>query len=328
MKALVYTGTRETEYREEPDPQAAADEAIVQIEAVGICGSDMHAWHGHDPRRVPPLILGHEACGRVLTGKKSGTHVILNPLITCGTCQYCLEGRANLCTERDLIGMVRPGAFAEQIAIPEKNLIPVPPGLDPAHAALTEPCATSWHALKLAEKNSWRPLPDCKALVMGGGSVGLLGALVLRSWGVEKLQVAETNPLRRQSVAEAGLEVFDPLASPPSEATYDIILDVVGATATRKSSVAAIAPGGIIVHVGLQDWAGDFDARRLTLSEVTFIGTYTYSETDLKESLEALADGHLGSLNWIEKRPLSDGGEAFHDLSGGRSAAAKIVLLP
>jgi alcohol dehydrogenase len=165
-------------------------------------------------------------------------------------------------------------------------------------------------------------------MVIGGGSVGLLGALILKFWGVESLQVAETNPLRRQSVAEAGLEAFDPLARPMAESAFDLILDAVGATATRKASVAAIAPGGVIAHVGLQDWAGDFDARRVTLSEVTFIGAYTYTEDDLSASLKALADGNLGSLDWIERRPLGDGDAAFHDLSAGRSGAAKIVLIP
>ena len=328
MKALVYTGTELTEYREEPDPNVGPGEALVQVDAVGVCGSDMHAWHGHDPRRVPPLILGHEACGRVMTGDRAGTSVILNPLITCGTCRYCMEGRANLCAQRELIGMIRPGAFAERIAIPERNLIPIPPGMDPAHAALTEPCATSWHALKLAQECSRRPLSSCRALVIGGGSVGLLGALVLKFWGVESLRLAETNPLRRRSAANAGLEVFDPSAQPIPESSFDVILDAVGATATRKASVAAIAPGGIIAHVGLQDWAGDFDARSVTLSEVTFIGTYTYNAGDLTDSLKALADGSLGSLDWIETRPLADGGRAFHDLSAGRSAAAKIVLIP
>ena len=87
MKALVYTGTKETEYRDEPDPQPGAGDALVRVEAVGICGSDMHAWHGHDARRVPPLILGHEACGTVLEGPQTGERVVLNPLVACGRCR-------------------------------------------------------------------------------------------------------------------------------------------------------------------------------------------------------------------------------------------------
>ena len=328
MKALVYTATEETELRDEPAPLPAAGEALVGVEAVGICGSDMHAWHGHDPRRVPPLILGHEAAGVVLEGAEPGRRVVLNPLITCGACDYCTTGRANLCPSRELIGMRRPGAFAEQVTIPERNLIPVPEGMDLAEAALTEPCATAWHALALAARASWRALPDCRALVIGGGSVGLLGGLILKSWSARDVRLAETNPLRRETAAAAGLATFDPLAEPAEAGVFDLVLDAVGATATRAAAIAAVRPGGVIAHVGLQDWAGDFDARTLTLSEVSFVGVYTYTESDLRASLAALADGRLGSLDWVERRPLAEGGQAFHDLNTNKTRAAKIVLTP
>ena len=328
MKALVYTATREAELREEPEPEPLPGEALVRVEAVGICGSDMHAWHGHDPRRIPPLILGHEACGEVLEGAAAGSRVVLNPLIACGVCRDCREGRTNLCAKRDLIGLRRPGAFAERVAIPEGNLIPVPDGMAAAEAALTEPCATAWHALTLAARASWRPLQECRALVIGGGSVGLLGGLILKAWGAAGVRLAETNALRRRTVAEAGLETFDPLATPAEAAGCELVFDAVGTTATRAAAIAAVRPGGVIAHVGLQDWAGDFDARTLTLSEITLIGAYTYTDTDLRASLAALNDGRLGSLAWIEQRPLAEGGRAFQDLDAGRSPAAKIVLTP
>ena len=210
----------------------------------------MHAWHGHDPRRVPPLILGHEACGTVLegggvTGPKTGERVVLNPLISCGTCGLCREGRANLCASRKLIGMVRPGAFAEQIAIPLVNLVSVPEKLDPAKAALTEPCATAWHALVLAARASWRPLPECRALVIGGGSVGLLGGLILKAWGAREVQLAEINPLRRQTARDAGLKAFHPIGGSSGEEMegYDLVLDAVGSTTTRAAAIAAVQPG-------------------------------------------------------------------------------------
>ena len=328
MKALVYTDTEETQFRDESPPSAGEGEALIAVEAVGICGSDMHAWHGHDPRRVPPMILGHEACGTVLEGSQPGQRVVLNPLIHCGKCEYCQGGRTNLCPNREMIGMRLPGAFAEQLVIPERNLIPVPDGMNPAHAALTEPCATAWHALYLAARTIWRPIPECRSLVIGGGSVGLLAALILKAWGARQVRLAETNPLRRETVAAAGIDVFDPLANPAEPASFDLVFDAVGAKATRAASTSAVAPGGLIAHVGLQEWAGDFDARTVTLSEVAFIGVYTYTDADLRASLLALHDGRLGSLDWIEQRPLSDGAAAFHDLNAGRTSAAKIILEP
>ena len=328
MKALFYTATRTTEYRDAPEPLPGPDDALIQVETVGICGSDMHSLHGHDPRRVPPLILGHEACGTVIDGPGTGARVVVNPLIAYGSCAHCLNGRSNLCPSRELIGMRLPGAFAERVALPARNLIPVPEDMDPAAAALTEPCATAWHALTLAARAAWRPIPECRALVIGGGSVGLLGALVLRAWGARQVRLAETNPLRRETATEAGLETFDPLRSPAPNGEYDLVLDAVGSTATRTGAIAAVAPGGVISHVGLQDWAGEFDARTLTLQEITLVGVYTYTGADLRASLTALHDGRLGTLDWVEERPLSEGGEAFRDLDANRSKAAKIVLRP
>ena len=328
MKALIYTGTEETAYGEAPEPEPGAGDALVQVDAVGICGSDMHAWHGHDPRRVPPLILGHEACGTVLEGAAAGQRVVFNPLVTCGHCGYCKSGRSNLCAERELIGMRLPGAFAERVALPERNLIPVPAGMDPVKAALTEPCATAWHGLVLSARAAWRPISESRALVIGGGSVGLLAGLILEAWDADDVQLAETNPLRRETAAAAGLRAFDPLQTPAAAASFDLVFDAVGAEATRAASLAAVRPGGVIAHVGLQDWAGQFDARTLTLSEITFLGVYTYADADLRASLDALHNGSLGDLTWTEVRPLSEGGQAFHDLDAGRTAAAKIILTP
>ncbi len=328
MKALVYTAIKETAYRDEAEPTLGPADALIAVEAVGICGSDMHAWHGHDPRRVPPLILGHEAAGRVIDGPMKGQRVVVNPLISCGSCQDCRGGRANLCPERELVGMRIPGAFAERLALPAANLIPVPDGMLAAAAALTEPCATAWHALSLAARTAWRPLPESRALVIGGGSVGLLGGLILKAWGAAEVQLAETNALRRQTAANAGLASFDPIKQPAEAGRFDLVMDAVGSTATRSAAVAATRQGGVIAHVGLQDRAGDLDARRLTLAEITFLGVYTYTDADLRASLAALHDGRLGALDWVEERPLAEGGLAFLDLDRGATPAAKIVLRP
>jgi len=328
MKALVYTGTKETEIRDAPEPAPGPGEALVAVEAVGICGSDLHAWHGHDPRRVPPLILGHEAAGRVLEGTDPGRRVVLNPVIVCGRCRYCAGGRSNLCPERTLIGMQHPGAFAERVAIPERNLIPLPEGMAPEAAALTEPCATAWHAVELGRAALWQPLAESRVLVIGGGSVGLLAGLILRHHGCAELRLAEVNPLRRATAEAAGLATLDPTAAPAEAGGYDLVVDAVGSQRTRAAAVEAVAAGGVVSHLGLQDWAGDFDARRVTLSEIAFLGVYTYGEADLRASVEALHAGALGDLAWAEARALEDGAQAFHDLDRGRTAAAKIVLRP
>lgn len=327
MKALVYTANRKMVLRDEPAPQPIDGDALIGVESVGICGSDMHAWLGHDPRRVPPLILGHEAVGTVLAGRQKGRRVVLNPLITCGQCNECLSGRQNLCAKRDLIGMVRPGAFAEQITIPERNLIIIPDGMSSAKAALTEPGATGLHSVLLGEKVLDRPISEASALVIGGGSVGLLTALILLDKGVSRLRLAETNPLRRNTVTRCtDIDVFDPLAEPAAESSYDIVFDAVGGEKTRTASITAVKPGGVVVHIGLMDNDGGLDIRRITLQEITFIGCYTYSPMDLRVTLGKLYDGSLGDLGWLEQHSLEDGAVAFEDIDAGRCAAPKVIL--
>jgi 2-desacetyl-2-hydroxyethyl bacteriochlorophyllide A dehydrogenase len=327
MKALVFTAKKEMTFREEPSPKPDPGEALIAVESVGICGSDMHAYMGHDERRVPPLVLGHEAVGTVLQGRNPGQRVVLNPLITCGQCAECLGGRQNLCADRDLIGMYRAGAFAEQIAIPETNLIPLPSDMSAAKAALTEPGATGLHAVLLAERVISRPVSEARVLVVGAGSVGLLTALILLDKGAVRVDLAETNLLRREVVKKyCDFKVFDPLQEPPQASSYDLVFDAVGSGITRQTSISAVSSGGVVVHIGLMDNKGEMDVRAMTLREISFIGTYTYTPVDLRVTLQKLYSGALGSLDWLEQRPMSLGAEAFNELNRSLCAAPKVIL--
>lgn len=329
MDALVYTASHEVMLRSEPFPQCGPLDALVRIDAVGICGSDMHAYHGHDNRRVPPLILGHEATGIVERGRFEGRRVTMNPIAFCGQCRYCLSGRQNLCSNRTMIGMSRPGAFAQYVAVPEQCLIALPDDFPAVAAALTEPAATALHAVNLGLRALFEPLTSARALVIGAGSIGMLIALVLRHMGVRELHMCDTNPLRRQGAAAiAGVNVFDPAESVPEADSFDVVFDAVGANATRKTSIECVAPNGVIVHVGLLQAEGPMNVRKLTLAEVTFVGVYTYSQRDLQVAADLLYEKALGDLSWVGTRPLSQGSQAFKDLDTGCSPEAKIVLLP
>ena len=117
MKALTYHGSKDVRVETVPDPTLVeADDILLRVTATAICGSDLHAYHGHDPRRNPPLILGHELVGRIVQGPGAGRRATVNPLITCGHCEYCIQGRDNLCAHRTMIGMTRAGGFAERVA--------------------------------------------------------------------------------------------------------------------------------------------------------------------------------------------------------------------
>ncbi len=333
MKALVYTQPNQVQLLDRDEPSPAPGDVVVRIDAVGICGSDLHAYHGHDPRRKPGLVLGHEFAGTVVESASAdwavGRRVTGNPLITCGHCDYCVQGRDNLCANRTMVGMTRPGAFAERMGIPGRCLIEVPDSLSPVAAALTEPAATALHAINLSARAMTRPIHEGRVLVLGGGAIGMLAALLLRHQGADQLEVAEVNPLRRISLeTHARCTTFDPRERQAAENAFDLVIDAVGSAITRKAALAAVRPGGVVMHIGLQDWASEIDMRKLTLAEITLLGTYTYGMADLRATVAALDRGVFGDLSWVERRPLAQGAQAFDDLHHGRLASAKVVLEP
>ncbi len=330
MRALVYTGPNTLEMTDVPEPVPNDGESVVEIEAVGICGSDQHAYHGTDPRRVPPLILGHEAAGRVISGSMEGERVTINPMVTCGECRYCVEKRENLCPNRSLLSIPpREGAFAQRVAIPPKNLVVVPEGVPLAHAALAEPLACGWHALRLAANSFVRPIGDARLVVLGGGAIGLGTALAALVYGIEDIWISEPNPARRDMLSEAGpFTIYGADEEGPEDGSVPLVVDAYGSEASRATSTRLAAPGGVIAHIGLAGGDAGLDTRRMTLQEITFFGTYTYTNDDFRATAQAIFDGRFGDFSWIEERPLEDGAQAFIDLDARSVRAAKIVLKP
>ena len=331
MKALVYTGVETLTYQDREMPQPGDGEALVRILASGICGSDMHAFLGHDDRRPAPLTLGHEAAGVVVGGPDDGRRVTINPLVACQTCQDCKAGKANLCANRQIISMLpREGAFAEYVAIPTRNLVTVPEGVDLKKAALAEPLACGWHAARLARSVLGGSFEGKSCAVIGGGAIGVGAALSLRAQGATQITVIEPNELRRATLNSIdGFNACAPDdANMPENGSIDCIIDGVGYAATRANACAMARQGGVIAHIGLGEGTGGLDVRRMTLQEITFIGTYTYTPQDFIDTANAIFDGSLGALDWTEQRPLAAGQSAFDDIRAGKVAAPKIVLIP
>jgi threonine dehydrogenase-like Zn-dependent dehydrogenase len=326
MKALVYEAVEVLAYTDMPDPVPKAGQSLIRVRASGICGSDMHAFLGHDERRPAPLILGHEAAGEIIGGPRDGERVTLNPLVTCGTCRACRAGRDNLCPERQIISMPpREGAFAEMVVMRDENLVTVPDHVPLYKAALAEPLACGWHAVRLGERALDMPLAEARCHVIGGGAIGVGAALALRAFGARHITLAEPNALRRASLDQ--LEGFDAI-DPAETGRADLVIDGVGFAQTRAAATAMTDPGGVIMHIGLGESTGGLDIRRMTLQEITVIGTYTYTAQDFRDTAAAIFDGRLGSLDWTERRALSDGQRAFDDIRAGTVAAPKIILEP
>lgn len=329
MKALVYTGVETLDYRDVTVPVAGEGEDLVRIQASGICGSDMHAYLGHDSRRPAPLVLGHEAAGYVVGGDHDGRRVTLNPLVTCEKCDKCKSGQTNICADRQIISMPpRPGAFAEYVALPRQNLVTVPDDIPLDKAALAEPLACGWHAVRVARAALSKPVKEIRALAIGGGAIGYGAALSLVAQGIHDVTLTEPTVARRTFLERQPSGKIKFAEAPEPDDQFDLIVDGVGFAVTRATASRHAAPGGVIVHIGLGEDEGGLDIRRMTLQEITFIGTYTYTADDFRATAAAIFDGQFGPLEWIEKRPLSDGAQAFSDIRRGRSAAPKTMLIP
>tara|TARA_B100000902_G_scaffold273117_1_gene259029 strand:+ start:90 stop:1070 length:981 start_codon:yes stop_codon:yes gene_type:complete len=324
MKALVYVGEEKLDFREVPNPVVNSGEQLIKVDSAGICGSDMHAYLGHDERRPAPLILGHEASGIILGGDRNGERVAINPLVTCMRCQACISGRENICSTRQIISMApREGTFAEMVSVPEVNLVNVPLDVPLEKAALTEPLAVSWHASRLALEALHSSM-DRNVLIIGGGAIGLASALAFKAMENENIVIVEPNTIRRNYLNDncnvVAVEKVDEL--------FSVVVDAVGFKKTRELASEKVSPGGVITHIGLGEDLGGIDVRRITLQEVSFIGTYTYTAQDFRDTAKAIFDGRLGPLDWIERRPLSEGNRAFSEIREGKVPSPKIVLGP
>ena len=324
MKALVYVGEEKLDFCEVADPTVNSKEHLIKVDSAGICGSDMHAYLGHDARRPAPLILGHEASGIISGGVRDGERVTINPLVTWMNCQACQAGRENICPNRQIISMApREGTFAEMVTVPETNLVKVPSNISLDKAALTEPLAVSWHAARLAIE-ALHPSMDRSVLIVGGGAIGLASALAFKAMGIENIIIVEPNSIRRKYLTDK----CNVISVEKVDQFFSIVVDAVGFKKTREIASAKVSPGGVITHIGLGEDTGGIDVRRITLQEVSFIGTYTYTAGDFMDTAQAIFDGRLGPLDWIERRPLSEGNTAFREIREGKIASPKVLLSP
>jgi threonine dehydrogenase-like Zn-dependent dehydrogenase len=340
MHALVWLGPREMVERVEPMPGLADGEVLIAVGAVGICGSELSGFLGHNSLRVPPLIMGHECAGQIVqasggtfaTGEAAtvGARVTFNPLIVCGACDRCLAGRTNLCRRRQLVGAHRPGAFAQYVAVPARQCYALPDQLSLVAASLAEPLACSIRAVALAGVQ-----PNQRLLILGAGPIGLCAVAAARAQGVEQIIVSDMAPQRikiaqrwgARDVVNAREQDVVAFVQQRYPGGVDSVIDAVGATPVRKQAMQAVVPGGRVVLIGLHDEESVLPANYLIRQEIAVTGSFAYTDADFAQAVDLLARSVVQpSADWLEERPLSEGPAAFAELVDGTVQAAKIVL--
>ncbi|MCQ6559815.1 zinc-dependent alcohol dehydrogenase [Paenibacillus mendelii] len=339
MNALVWVANETMEWEPRPEPVPLPNEVLIQVKAVGICGSEIEGYLGHNSLRVPPLIMGHEFCGEIVSlgaevsTLRAGQKVVVNPLLFCGHCRPCLKGLTQLCEKRNIIGIHRSGAFGEMVTVPAEAVVPVPDSISPFRAALAEPLACSLRATKRAMAG--HSLPN--VLVFGAGGIGLLCAMAARILGASKIVIVDRNPDRLAMTKRLGLgEVVNSAVEDIrvragelfGDEGIDVVIDAAGFQDTRETSVRMLNSGGTLMNIGLGIDDTSLPLNHLTRQEITILGSFCYSREDFNDAVALLVSGRITEEGWTEIRPLSEGGGAFADLVSGRVHHGKIILDP
>ena len=311
----MYTAPLELQILEVEEPTPSEGEVLVEVKAVGICGSELEGFANQSPFRVPPLIMGHEFTG---TRLDNGSSVVVNPVVSCHKCDLCLRGLLNICRNRRILGIQRPGGFAERVAVPEANCYMLPADVSLVTAAIVEPLANAVHAFRLAQL--YDPSPYSVGII-GAGALGFLTASVASERGTSRVVISDLSPERRALAEQSGAS----LICESLEGEFDVVFDAVGSASTRRASLELLRPGGTAVWIGLHGSDPGIDGLSLIRNESRILGTFCYQDQDYREAISRAAKLTNG---WITTHPLEDGVGVFQRLAAGDVSSVKTMLLP
>jgi L-iditol 2-dehydrogenase len=328
MQSLRLLQTHDLRLTNGPTPTPATGEVLVKVTAAGVCGTDRHLYHGEFPC-TPPVTLGHEFSGTIVTSDDPtlpiGAHIACDPNIACHTCPPCLRGRPNLCTRLSAIGVHRDGGFAEFVAMPAHRAFTLPSGLDPLHAALAEPLACTLHGTDLADIK-----PGMRAIVIGGGVIGLMALQLLRASGASVMMVTRSD-LRRKLAEDLGAEAT--AATPEAALQHwpdgaDAVLECAGTTPTVEAASHLTAKGGRAVILGVLPAGSRASIDPLTLLtreidlRFSFLNPFT-----MTRALVLLANGTIAANRMITRTvPLADLAKVITEPAG--PADIRVLALP
>jgi L-iditol 2-dehydrogenase len=343
VKALLLNQYKNLQLTDMPVPEIGEDDLLVQVRACGICGSDVHGYDGSTGRRIPPLVMGHEAAGVVVkTGSRvrdfrEGDRVTFDSTIYCGECFFCRQGDVNLCDRREVMGVStgefrRHGAFAEFVAVPQRICYPLPPTLPFEHAALIEAVSVALHAVNLTPVR----VGD-SGVVVGSGMIGLLVIQALRLAGCTRIIAVDLDPIKLQIAEQLGADVVVDAKSQDvvsyvrdltSGRGADVALEVVGATDPVQTSIACVRKGGAVTLVGNLSPKVELPLQSVVTRQIRLIGSCA-SCGEYPRSLDLVARGAIRVDPLISAvAPLEQGVQWFDRLYNHEPNLMKVVLQP
>ena len=347
MKALLLTAPSSLTLTDLETPEPDAGEVRVRIAACGICGSDVHGYTGSTGRRIPPLVMGHEAAGIIdavgknVSGELIGQRVALDSTVFCGECEFCCNGKENLCTHRQVLGVScdayrRQGCFAEYAIVPERCVYPLPDQMGFVAASLLEPLTIGLQAVRLGNASP----ATRSAVVIGAGTIGLAIIVALKSYGVQRVAAVDLDVSRLNEAREFGADaVFEADqitakqlaewgASSADTDGADLVLEAVGAAASVETAIHAVTRGGTVVLVGNVSPAVELPLQTVVTRQIRLQGSCA-SAGCYPEAIELAASGAVDLSRFVSRvAPLEDGIDWFERLHNREPGVLKVVLQP
>ena len=342
MRSMVLTEYRRLEIKDTPAPDPGPRDVRVRVGSCGICGSDVHGFDGSSGRRIPPLIMGHEAAGVVesvgegVRGFAPGDRVTFDSMISCGTCRYCRDGRTNLCDDRRVLGVSpgdyrQHGAFAEYVVVPQHIVYRLPDGIRLEHAALVEPVSVAVHAVARTPVR----LGD-RAVVVGCGVIGLLTIQAARArgcTGVIAVDLDDTRLARAARVgADATIDAKGDVLARVLELTdgrgADVAFEAVGAAGPVDTAVRCLRKGGSLTLIGNVTPRIEVDLQAIVTRELSLVGTCG-SSGEYPACLDLMSRGVIRVDELISAvAPLEEGPSWFERLHAREPGLLKVILQP
>jgi len=343
MKALLLSEYKRLAVADMPEPVPGPGDVLVQVAACGICGSDVHGYDGSSGRRIPPVVMGHEAAGVVagvgsdVRGFAKGDRVTFDSTVYCGVCDFCRRGEMNLCDNRQVVGVScnefrRAGAFAEYVTVPERIVYALPPGLKFAEAAMLEAVSVALHAVAVSEVSGGET-----ALVIGAGMIGLLVLQAARAAGCSRVFVADIDATRLklaknlgadETVLASGEDLIREVSRLPGERGMDLVLEAVGRDETVNAAIDCVRKGGTVTLVGNIAPKVSLPLQKVVTRQIRLQGSCA-SAGEYPQAMELISNGKIKVEPLITAvAPLSDGPEWFARLYAREPNLMKIVLDP
>jgi L-iditol 2-dehydrogenase len=343
MKSLLLTAYNHLEITDMPLPAASPGEVLVRVEACGICGSDVHGLDGSTGRRIPPIVMGHEAAGTVesvgegVTRFAKGDRVTFDSTVYCGECPYCKIGQINLCDNREVIGVSegnyrRHGAFAEYVAIPDRIMYPLPANFPFEEAAMLEAVSVAMHGVKVSAVTGGET-----ALVIGAGMIGLLTLQAAKAAGCARVFISDVDETRlnlaRQIGADevlhcSGAELLSEIKRLTIGRGVDLALEAVGLNQTVASAIDCTRKGGTVTLIGNVSPEVTLPLQKVVVKQLKLQGSCA-SSGEYPEAIELIAAGKIKVKPLITAvSALEDGPRWFDRLHSREPNLMKIVLSP